>query len=605
MTIPFTSEVVVAPSQCPRKAYLLLYGGSLGQPHDYVRMLDRRAAANRESYLHTVSQAGAASIRKTLQHGVFEAYGDVLTELGKDNYEPTLIVGTCHVTKDQRTNLAYVGHVLGQLHSQKPPAGVIVTRDGKAQRVKLEAKYASLGKSLATLPAWSEQPPPEAPEVIRNDHCPVCPFREQCLAVAEKANSLTLLERMTPKLLRRFHKKGIFTITQLSYLYRPRRRKRHCPVRTGFKGELQALAIRTGKIYLATVPKLSRSRRELFLDIEGVPDEDFHYLVGRTVCAGDAAFHHSFWADRPEDEARMWAQVLEKIREYRGAPIYHYGAYERRALEKANKKYQLQAEEVACRLVNVSSWVYGRIYFPVRSNGLKALGKFVGASWTAPNPSGLQSLVWRHLWEENHDSALREQLLKYNEEDRIALRLLVVRISAIAEAAGTLEGVDFADRPRKQSTQVGAGLHTDFEQMIPFAHFDYKQKRISFHHEDKTGDADGSKPKERKKRHVYRRVPPPSKVKRTVRVRRRIQCPRHGTMLEKTAAAAERVVVDLIFSKSGCKKRLIKYVGATSYCKTCRCHYCPPALGKMSHTLAFGDGLRAWVTYQRITLRQP
>jgi predicted RecB family nuclease len=604
MTTPFTSEVVVAHSQCPRKAYLLLYGGSLGQPHDYVRILDRRADANRESYLHTVIQAGVASTRQTLQHGVFEAYCDVLTELGKDNYEPTLIVGTCHVSKDQRTNLAYIGHVLGQLHSQKPPAGVIVTRDRKAQRVELEASYASLGKSIAALRAWSEHSPPEAPEVILNEHCPVCPFRERCLAMAEKADSLTLLDRMTPKLLRRFHKKGIFTITQLSYLYRPRRRKRHRPVSTGFKVELQALAIRTGKIYIATVPKLSRSWRELFLDIEGVPDEDFHYLVGLTVCEGDAACHHSFWADRPENEAGMWAQVLEKMREYPGVPIYHYGAYERRALEKASKKYQLQGEEVASRLVNVSAWVYGKIYFPVRSNSLKALGSFVGASWTAPNPSGLQSIVWRYLWEENHDPLLREQLVKYNEEDCLALRLLTGRISAIVEAAGTLEGVDFADRPKRHSTEVGAGLHTEFEQMIKFAHFDYKKKRISFHQEEKTGDDVGSNAKTRKKRRAYA-LPRSSKVNKIIRVRRRIKCPRHGTMLTKTEEAAERVVVDLIFSKRGCTKRLIKYVGAKSYCKTCGCDYCPPAIAKMAHTQRFGDGFRAWVAYQRVALRQP
>jgi predicted RecB family nuclease len=604
MTTPFTSEVVVTHSQCPRKAYLLLYGNSPSQPHEYSRILERRADANRESYLHTDVQEGAAFTRQTLRHGVFEAYCDVLTELGRDHYEPTLIVGTCHVTKDQRTNLAYIGHVLGQLYSQRPPTGLIVTRDGKAQRIKLEASYASLEKTLTALRGWLEQPLPEAPEVILNDHCPVCPFRDQCLAVAEKADSLTLLDRMTPKLLRRFHKKGIFTVTQLSYLYRPRRRKRNRPASTGFKVELQALAIRTGKIYIVTIPKLSRSRRELFLDIEGVPDEDFNYLVGLTVCEGDAVSHHSFWADGPEAEAGMWAQVLEKIREYPGTPIYHYGAYERRALEKASKKYQLQAEEVVSCLVNVSSWVYGKIYFPVRSNSLKALGKFVGASWTAPNASGLQSLVWRHLWEENHDPRLREQLLKYNEEDCLALRLLTGRISSIVGAAGTLEGVDFADRPRRHSTEVGAGLHTDFEQMIKFAHFDYKQKRISFRKEKETGDNTSTKSKKRKKRRIFGRTPP-SRVNKIIRVRRRIKCPQHGTMLTAKDETAERVIVDLVFSKSGCRKQLIKYVGAKSYCKACCCDYCPPAIAKMAYTQRFGDGFRAWVAYQRVALRQP
>ena len=37
--------------------------------------------------------------------------------------------------------------------------------------------------------------------------------------------------------------------------------------------------------------------------------------------------------------------------------------------------------------------------FPTWSNNLKALGKLVGASWTTPHASGLQSLVWRHRWE--------------------------------------------------------------------------------------------------------------------------------------------------------------------------------------------------------------
>lgn len=603
MTTPFTSEIVVAHSQCPRKAYLLLYGASPGQPHDYLRILDRRADANRESHLPTVVSAGAASIRQTLRHGVFEADCDVLTEVGRDNYEPGLVVGTCHVTRDQRMNLAYVGHVLGQLHGQKPSAGVIVTRDGKAQRVKLEDSYASLGKTLTALRAWSERPLPEAPEVILNDHCPVCPFRDQCLAVAEKADSLTLLDRMTPKVLRRFHRKGIFTVTQLSYLYRPRRRKRNRPASTAFKFELQALAIRTGNIYVATVPKLSGRQVELFLDIEGVPDEDCHYLVGLTVCDGDAASHHSFWADGTEDDERMWAETLEKLREYPGAPIYHYGSYERRAFEKGSKKYQFQAGEIVSRLVNVSSWVYGRLYFPVRSNGLKALGKFVGAWWTEPNASGLQSLVWRHLWEESRDPALRQRLLKYNEEDCTALRLLVARISAIAEAAGTLEGVDFADRPKRQSTEVGTKLHTQFDQMIKFAHFDYKQKRISFRQKEGSG-AKGDEPSEKKKRRSYRRIPP-SRVSNTIRVRRRIKCPQHGTTLAQTEEMVERVITDLVISKSGCRKRLIRYVGAKSYCKTCGCSYCPPAIAKMAHLQRFGDGFRAWVAYQRVALRQP
>ena len=89
---------------------------------------------------------------------------------------------------------------------------------------------------MTALQSWSESPPHEEPEVILNAHCPVCQFRDQCIATAEKADSLTLLDRMTPKLIRQLHKKGIFTITQLSYLFRPTKKKRSLRGPQGLQG---------------------------------------------------------------------------------------------------------------------------------------------------------------------------------------------------------------------------------------------------------------------------------------------------------------------------------------------------------------------------------
>ena len=63
------------------------------------------------------------------------------------------------------------------------------------------------------------------------------------------------------------------------------------------------------------------------------------------------------------------------------------------------KKYQTNCAAFKERLVNISPFIYGKVYFPLRSNKLKELGKFVGASWTSPDASGLQSLVWRYRWE--------------------------------------------------------------------------------------------------------------------------------------------------------------------------------------------------------------
>jgi predicted RecB family nuclease len=203
---------------------------------------------------------------------------------------------------------------------------------------------------------------------------------------------------MTPKLIRRFQRRGVFSVTQLSYLFRPKRRTKKHKTSTAFKLELQALAIRSGKIYLQSVPKIPRTEQGLFLDIESLPDEDHHYLIGLTVRDGSQVSHHSFWSDSPEDEGQMWLKFLETLQNYPDALIYHYGVYERRVIEKAAKRYDLRVEEIVKRLFNVASTIYGIIYFPVRSNRLKELGRFVGATWTSPDASGLQSLVWRYLW---------------------------------------------------------------------------------------------------------------------------------------------------------------------------------------------------------------
>ena len=50
-------------------------------------------------------------------------------------------------------------------------------------------------------------------------------------------------------------------------------------------------------------------------------------------------------------------------------------------------------------MINVNAFIFGRVYFPLRSNALKEIGKFIGATWTSPKASGLQSLVWRHHWD--------------------------------------------------------------------------------------------------------------------------------------------------------------------------------------------------------------
>ena len=78
------------------------------------------------------------------------------------------------------------------------------------------------------------------PKLILNRHCQVCEFRRRCHAEATAKDDISLLRGVSEKEVRKYARRGIFTVTQLSYTYRPQRR------RGGVKHDhtLKALAIR-------------------------------------------------------------------------------------------------------------------------------------------------------------------------------------------------------------------------------------------------------------------------------------------------------------------------------------------------------------------------
>jgi hypothetical protein len=71
-------------------------------------------------------------------------------------------------------------------------------------------------------------------------------------------------------------------------------------------------------------------------------------------------------------------------------------------------------------------------------------------------------------------------LITYNQEDCLALRLLVDELSHIKESAQTLSHVDFIDQPKRLATQAGEEVHSQFETLLEFAHANYDKKKIRF-----------------------------------------------------------------------------------------------------------------------------
>jgi predicted RecB family nuclease len=498
---PITSDIVAAYSLCQRKAFLLLRSEQCESAHPYVVQKEVQAAASLKTFLELSKRSGLSVqycigaqptgkadvlAQVSLRADDLQAMADALVSLegpvgkGLSLYEPYLAIGCHSITKADKIRLAFIGHVLGIGHRHSPQTGVIINAAGDTQRIRLTKLIAYLEPVIDTLKAWKDAPATAPPPILLNDHCPICPFKKKCLEQAEKDDSLTLLDRMTPKVMRKYHKKGIFTIAQLSYLYKPRRQRKTRKGRpVGFNLELQALALRTGKIYLHHSPDIPQQSTELFLDMEGVPDQSSTYLIGLVIQCEGKVDSHSLWADSPCDELRIFQAFLVIANRYPSAPIYHYGSYEPKALVRMAKGTGVNVDAIVSRLVNVNKFIYGKVYFPTRSNTLKDLGRVLGATWTDPDASGLQSIIWRTQWQASRDAKLKEQLLRYNIEDCNALALLVSELRKIGQTSTVRSDVDFADTPKRNASPSGQKIHEALEGILKSAHAQYRKTRIS------------------------------------------------------------------------------------------------------------------------------
>src|SRR5262249_12609294 len=147
--------------------------------------------------------------------------------------------------------LAVVGLILGHVQGLRPAVGLVVRgTDTRLGKVSLDAKvYRQAEQVLGDLVRLKEGGEP--PRLTLNRHCQVCELRMRCRRKAEEADDISLLGGVGEKEMRRYHRKGIFTLTQLSCTFRSRKRDKRVK-RSGHSrsAALQALAIRERKVHV-------------------------------------------------------------------------------------------------------------------------------------------------------------------------------------------------------------------------------------------------------------------------------------------------------------------------------------------------------------------
>jgi predicted RecB family nuclease len=621
-TSTLTDDIFAAFLKCRYKAYLKIQRAA-GDPSDYQQLQTRLAAeyrlVARQKLLRTRDPASvvvsplaiAEAIRSQptliLDAPVADADGscrlDALERGPGGVYAPIHFAPQPRIATDDRMRLAFGAIVLARVQRSQPDTGRIVHgQEFKASRVSLPVLVEPVHESVLQIRALQDSPTP--PPLILNRHCPECEYRQSCRAKAVEKDDLSLLRGLSAKEIAGLNNRGIFTVTQFSHTFRPARMKRVKETGARHDHALQALAVRERKVYVARRPPLPDGKVRAYLDVEGLPNRDFYYLIGLSVEGGERGRRSSFWAEREADERGIWNAFLEAIQAL-GSDfvIYHYGTYETQFLERMSERHGGDPELLArlkARAVNVLSAIHARVYFPTYANDLKSVAGCLGFQWSAADASGLQSIVWRHVWEETGDEALKERLLAYNWEDCSALELVAAAVRSVgpdslpAATGGVMvAGIEEIKTPTCRKYGNSTFALPAFASITKCAYFDYQRNKVLCR-TSPTVKASIARTK-RTGRRAYR-------VNQEVEYEQPAACPNCGGLRLDNQSRHRKLVIDLKPFGGGVKRWVTRHAAKRYRCPACL-NTCLPEdyLAKSSR---YGRTLENWIVYASTVLRQ-
>jgi len=617
-----TNAVIQSFLLCQYKAYLKFHQQS-GNPSEYEQLeqelsklhkasfyQELQSKCNEEQILHEVSFKQKTQFTQPtyVLKQCFQSDEHVITvdiieivphkEFPQQcSYLPIEIIPKGKVSKYEKLTLAIKCLILSQSHHVSfEAAKIIYGRQLKATKILLTTYTEEARKLLRDLKKIVKNE--KEPRFYRNAHCKICEFQEVCKTELIKKDDLSLLGRISQKEVLKKNNRGIFTILQLSYTFRPRKKRKKSKIPQHFEWVLKALALREKRTYVRKPPNFPNTKDEIYLDFEGLPDENFVYLIGLLIQSGTTEKRLSFWAHSEREEETIFQQLFQNLSSLNDFTIYHYGNYEHQALKKINKKYNEiytnEIQHIFDNSVNILSFFTSTIYPPTYTNELKDIAHFLGFRWSAANASGIQSLVWRKKWELSGKSSYKTMLIQYNLEDCQALQLTKRWLNHIDEQLSHENEQHFAnvDDIKVQSTykfEYTDYLIPEFDEINKFAYFNYQRDKIYI----KTNPQ--LKKLVKRKQQQLKRMNKPNKI---VDVPFPEACPYcESPITLPSIRRGTKTCMDLKFTSDGIKKWIVLFRGTQFWCRICKRHFTPSDIKNLPR---FGRNLIIWSLNQEM-----
>ena len=280
--------------------------------------------------------------------------------------------------------------------------------------------------------------------------CKQCVWRQPCLAELKARGDLTLLPELgrakRDVLVRQFPTVANLANANIDRFVTKNGRKTEFPgVGPGTLRKFQARArlcsakkADAAPYLTASVDFIPKPKTEVYFDIETDPMRDLCYLHGFIVREnGDAATEQfvGIYAEdvTPEAEHDAFRAAWTFLQQHRESLVVYYSKYERTAYRKLANRFPdvCRLEEVEALFALPRSLdlyldvIRSKSEWPTMDYSVKTLAKYLGFQWRDTDPSGASSIEWFNRWAETRDPALKQRLLDYNEDDCVAMRVVL------------------------------------------------------------------------------------------------------------------------------------------------------------------------------------
>ena len=623
-----SSQLFDAYLKCPTKGFLQ-FKGELGENNSYAGWVQTRELGYLERYLKTtahettnncVSQTSAGKLMNAKWHWgsnllvstpKLETVIQVMERVPsiKRNqpiqFIPARLTLFNKLSEHNRLRLTFDCVVLSEMLGRKINLGKIIYGDNyniwKTKTDILESQVRKLISEINRVISAES-----SPDLILGRHCNECEFKTACKQKAIENDDLSLLANISEKERNKLNGKGISTIKHLSYDFKPRRKsKRVTGVSEKYYNSLKALAIRQHKIHVNGRDELKIKGTPVYLDIEGIPDRDFYYLIGVRIKVDKETIQHSLWAETQADEKIIWNKFIEILSEIDDPIIIHYGSFEKTFLKQMYKRYGgPEPESIAFKAINnplnLLSFIYARVYFPTYSNGLKEIANYLGFNWKDADASGIRAIMWRIDWEQCQESLLKQKLLIYNANDCEALDYVTVIISQImgskieSNNSQVAEAVNVDSLPREglRIFHKNQFCITALEEINRTAYWDYQHEKILLRTNKRLKTIVKVNNKRRKAK---------TKVNEVIQWPPFQSCPECGNLKFQKHQKYSKDIFDIRFGKSNIKRWVTHYIYYRYKCTDCGAVF--SSMDQSITVSKYGPNLVTFVTYLIIEMR--